>query len=144
MKIVNLQRILIAFFLLITCVSKAQDSLNMPKKSKVYFLRSTGLTGSGASFNTYIDGVLVCKLNNKRYSVHEVPVGNHECSVSFGGLKINQKAERNQINVEENKITYVEFFMENGVFSFRIYGKEITQEEANKRLKKMKEDIKCL
>ncbi|GAA3756057.1 hypothetical protein [Flavobacterium ginsengiterrae] len=144
MKIMNLERVLIVFFLIITGLCKAQDSLNAPKKSKVIFLRSTGLAGSGAFFKTFIDGELVCKLNNRKYSVHEVPVGNHECSVSFGGLKINEKAERNQINVEENKITYVEFFMKNEIISYRIYGKEITQDEAKKKLKKMKEDVKCL
>ena len=144
MKILKLNKILIIIFLTITSLVKAQDTVNVSKKSKVYFLRSTGFVGSGTSFKTYIDGELVCKLGNKKYSIHEVSEGNHECYVLFGGLKINEKAEKCKIKVEENKITYVQFYLDNGIFGFKIYCKEITEEDAKKQLEKMKEDIKCL
>jgi len=145
MKIVKLNKLLIVTFLSISALMRAQDGeISIPKKAKVYFLRSTGFAGSGASFKTYIDGEMVCKLGNKRYSVHEVSEGKHECYVLFGGLKINEKVEKCEIEVKENKITYVQFFLDNGVFGFKIYCKEITEEDAKKKIEKMKEDVKCL
>ncbi len=110
---------------------------------KICFLRSTGLSGSCSAFKTYIDGELVCELNNKKYSTHEVLVGKHECYVQYGGLKINEKAEKCKIEVQSDRITYVQFFLDNGLLSFRIYGEEITKDSAEKKMKKMKEEIKC-
>ncbi|WP_428233066.1 hypothetical protein [Flavobacterium sp.] len=144
MGIIKLNKILIIFFLSITSLLKAQDSLRIPKKAKVYFLRSSGFVGSGVSFKTYIDGELVCRLGNKKYSIHEVFEGNHECYVLFGGLKINEKVEKCEIKVEENKITYVQFFLDNGILGYKIYCKEITEDDAKNKIKKMKEDVKCL
>lgn len=110
---------------------------------KIYFLRSSGLVGFYAPFNTYIDDELVCDLHNKKYSIHEVSAGNHECNVTFDGLKIGEKAEKCLIRVESGKITYVQFFLKNGFFSFRIYGEEISEATAKEKMKKMKEDTKC-
>ena len=121
----------------------AQETENK-ETGKIYFLRSTGLVGFYAPFKTYIDGDLVCKLDNKKYSIHEVSAGNHECYVIFGGLKLNEKAEKCKIKVESDKITYVQFFLENGSLNFRIYGEEITEEKAKEKIKKMKEDTMCL
>ncbi len=134
--------ILLISFSFITSI-KAQDTLKV-ETGKICFLRSTGISGSAAAFKTYIDGELVCKLNNKKYSLHEVIIGNHECYVQFGGLKVNEKAEKCKILVEPGKITYVQFFLENGILSFRIYGVEITENKAKEKIKKMKEDTKCL
>ncbi|QOG01000.1 hypothetical protein [Flavobacterium sp. MDT1-60] len=144
MKIVKLNKFLIITFLSITALMKAQDSVSIPKKAKVYFLRSTGFVGSGASFKTYIDGELVSKLSNKKYSIHEVSEGKHECYVLFGGLKINEKVEKCEIEVQPNKITYVQFFLDNGILGFKIYCKEITEEDAKKKIEKMKEEVKYL
>jgi hypothetical protein len=130
-------------FLIVSSFVKAQEKENN-ETAKVYFLRSTGIVGSAAAFKTFIDGELVCRLNNKRYSIHEVPVGKHECYVEFGGLKINEKTDKCDILVEVGKITYVEFFLKNGLISFRIYCQEITSDIAEKKIKKMKLDTKCL
>jgi hypothetical protein len=129
--------------LIVISFASAQDKVNT-KTGKIYFLRSTGLVGFAAPFKTYIDGELVCKLDNKKYSIHEVSSGNHECYVIFGGLKLNEKAEKCNVKVESDKITYVQFFLENGFLSFRIYGEEITEDTAKEKMKKMKEDTKCL
>ena len=127
-----------------TSFMKAQNSVNTTETGKIYFLRSTGLVGSGSPFKTYIDGELVCKLDNKKYSIHEISSGVHECYVLFGGLKLNEKAEKCKIKVESGKITYVQFFLENGFLSFRIYGEEITENTAKQKIEKMKEITKCL
>jgi hypothetical protein len=129
--------------LLVGFLLNAQQS-ESKQMGKICFLRSTGLVGFYAHFKTYIDGNLVCKLDNKKYSIHEVCAGNHECYVIFGGSKFNEKAEKCKIKVESDKITYVQFFLENGSLSFRIYGEEITEDKAKEKIKKMKEETKCL
>lgn len=87
-------------------LASAQDTTNIAT-GKIYFLRSTGFQGSAVAFKTFIDGEFVCKLNNKKYSIHEVPSGKHECSVQFGGKVSKDKAEKFVIQVEPDKITYV-------------------------------------
>ncbi len=122
---------------------KAQDKENT-ETGKIYFLRSTGFTGSAAAFKTFIDGEFVCKLNNKKYSVHEVPVGKHECSVQFGGKVSKEKAEKFEVQVESGKITYVQLVFETGVFVNNIYCEEVTENTAKQKIAKMEEDTKCL
>jgi hypothetical protein len=111
---------------------------------KIYFLRSTGFQGSAAAFKTFIDGELVCKLNNKKYSIHEVSIGKHECSVQFGGKKSKEKAEKFEVQVEAGKSTYVELVFETGIFINNIYCQEVTENTANKKMEIMEEDTKCL
>ena len=111
---------------------------------KIYFLRSTGFQGSAAAFKTFIGGEFVCKLNNKKNSVHEVPVGKHECSVQFGGKTSKEKAEKFEVQVESGKITYVQLVFETGLFINNIYCEEVTENTATQKMKMMEEDTKCL
>jgi hypothetical protein len=129
--------------LVVTSFVSAQDKENL-QTGKIYFLRSTGFQGSAAAFKTFIDGEFVCKLNNKKYSIHEVPVGKHECSVQFGGKKSKEKAEKFEVQVEPGKITYVQLVFETGVFINNIYCEEVTENTAKKKMLNMEEDTKCL
>lgn len=122
---------------------QAQES-KTSETGKIYFLRSTGFQGSAVAFKTFIDGEFVCKLNNKKYSIHEVPVGKHECSVQFGGKKSKEKAEKFEVQVEAGKITYVQLVFETGLFINNIYCEEVTENTATQKMKLMEEDIKCL
>ena len=124
-------------------VMQAQDG-QAKETGKIYFLRSTGFQGSAVAFKTFIDGEFVCKLNNKKYSIHEVPVGKHECSVQFGGKKSKEKAEKFEVLVEAGKVTYVKLVFETGAFINNIYCEEVTENTAIQNMKMMEEDIKCL
>ena len=124
-------------------VMQAQDG-QAKETGKIYFLRSTGFQGSAVAFKTFIDGEFVCKLNNKKYSIHEVPVGKHECSVQFGGKKSKEKAEKFEVLVEAGKVTYVKLVFETGVFINNIYCEEVTENTAIQKMKMMEEDTKCL
>lgn len=124
-------------------VMQAQDG-QAKETGKIYFLRSTGFQGSAVAFKTFIDGEFVCKLNNKKYSIHEVPVGKHECSVQFGGKKSKEKAEKFEVLVEAGKVTYVKLVFETGVFINNIYCEEVTENTAIQNMKMMEEDTKCL
>ena len=124
-------------------VLQAQDG-QAKETGKIYFLRSTGFQGSAVAFKTFIDGEFVCKLNNKKYSIHEVPVGKHECSVQFGGKKSKEKAEKFEVLVEAGKVTYVKLVFETGAFINNIYCEEVTENTAIQNMKMMEEDTKCL
>jgi hypothetical protein len=127
----------------VTSFGFAQES-ETPTTGKIYFLRSTGFQGSAVAFKTFIDGEFVCKLNNKKYSIHEVPIGKHECSVQFGGKKSKEKAEKFEVIVEPGKITYVQLVFETGAFVNNIYCEEVTANTAVKKMEGMTEDDKCL
>jgi hypothetical protein len=124
-------------------LASAQDSTNV-ETGKIYFLRSTGFQGSAVAFKTFIDGEFVCKLNNKKYSIHEVPAGKHECSVQFGGKVSKDKAEKFVIQVEPGKITYVQLVFETGILINNIYCEEVTENTAKSKMANMTEDTKCL
>ena len=122
---------------------KAQESEKTPA-GKIYFLRSTGFAGSAAAFKIFIDNEFVCKLNNKKFSIHEVPVGKHLCSVQFGGTKSKERAEKFEVQVEANKITYVQLVFETGLFVNNVYCEEVTENTAKQKIANMEEDGKCL
>lgn len=111
---------------------------------KVYFIRSTGYTGSATSFKVFIDGEFVCKLNNNKYSIHEVSIGKHTCSVQFAGKKSKDKAEKFEINVLPNGENYMNVVLEVNAFINNTYCEELTKESAKRRMNKLIEDKKCL
>jgi len=134
----------VALFTL-TFNSFAQDSNeNESQTGKICFIRSTGFAGSASAFKTFIDDEFVCKLNNKKYSYHEVSAGTHFCSVQFGGKKSKEKAEKFEIEVKPNVITYVQLVFETGILINNIYCEEVTENTALRKMKKLKEDVKCL
>lgn len=120
-------------------VSQASDDTGT-----ICFIRSTGFVGSAAAFKVFIDENFVCKLNNKRYSKHEVPAGNHLVSVQFGGKKSKEKAEKFEVEVQPGKVTYVQVVFENKAFVNNVYCEEVTANTAERKMKKLKLDKKCL
>jgi hypothetical protein len=139
------KKLIIVFLISLSFSTAMQAQDGQAKETgKIYFLRSTGFQGSAAAFKTFIDGEFVCKLNNKKYSIHEVSVGKHECSVQFGGKKSKEKAEKFEVLVEAGKITYVKLVFETGVFVNNIYCEEVTENTAVQNMKMMEEDRKCL
>ena len=131
------------FFILITVsFVKAQESEKV-EIGKIYFLRSTGFAGSASAFKIFIDGEFVCKLNNKKYSIHEVTAGRHHCSVQFGGKISKESAEKFEVEVTAGKITYVSLVFETGMWVNNIYCEEITENSAKSRMQQMQEDTEC-
>lgn len=120
----------------------AADSTN--QNGKVYFLRSTGFNGSAAGFTVFIDDIVVCKLNNKRYSIHDVAPGNHRFSVQFAGKESKEKAERIEISIEAGKIYYIQLIFQGGFWKNNLYCQEVTENSAKKVMPDLQEDKKCL
>lgn len=113
------------------------DSAN---NGKVYFLRSTGFQGSAQGFTVFIDDMIVCKLNNKRFSIHELPPGTHKFSVQFAGKNSKEKAERIEIEIEPGKTYYIQLIFQTGLLKNNLYCQEVTKSSANTMMDKLKED----
>lgn len=133
-KLIFLSAALFAFTAIL-----GQDS-SSTGTAKVYFMRSTGFQGSAQGFTTFIDDRIVCKLNNKRYSVHEVEPGLHQFSVQFAGKQSKEKAERIEINVEAGKTYYIQLIFQTGLIKNNLYCQEVTASSALTMLDKMKKD----
>ncbi|HEX8332998.1 MAG TPA: DUF2846 domain-containing protein [Segetibacter sp.] len=109
------------------------------KTGKVYFIRHTGFEGSAVTFKAVIDKEVVCKLNNKKYSVHDVTTGEHSFSVQFSG----KQAEPVTLNIEEGKTYYLYMIIQPGVMKTPLYCIEITENAAKKFLETCEQDTKC-
>ncbi|MFV0376945.1 MAG: DUF2846 domain-containing protein [Mangrovibacterium sp.] len=110
----------------------------------VYFIRSTGFQGSAVAFTAFIDNSLVCKLNNKRYSIHEVAAGTHTFSVQFGGKQSKVRAEPITIPIEAGKTYYVQMIFQTGVLKNNLYCQEVTENSAKTVLSECQEDTDCI
>ena len=128
-----------------TGFAQAQTATDTSAKTgTVYFIRATGYAGSATAFTAFVDGNLACKLNNKKFSVHQVPAGEHVFTVQFAGKKAKEKAEPITINVEEGKTYYIQMVFQTGFFVNNLYCQEVTENSAKTVLKQCQEDTKCL
>lgn len=132
----------LGFTLFFASLTSAQETHNVAT-GKIYFLRSTGFSGSGSAFKMFLDDKFVCKLNNNKYSIQEVAVGKHICFVKGGSVKSKEGAERFEVQVEAGKITYVQLIYEIGVLKYYLYFEEVPEEIAVKNIEKMSEDTQC-
>ena len=111
----------------------------------VYFIRGKGYAGSATAFNALIDGERVCKLNNRRYSIHEVSPGEHEFKAQFQGKKGKKNAEIVTIDIEAGKTYYIQMVMQTTFFVNDLIPQEITRNSALRVVKddKIKLDANC-
>lgn len=148
MKHYNLLMTGLLFILCISFATAQEENDSIPSDSvetgTVYFIRSTGFAGSATAFTAFIDGKLACKLNNKRFSTHEVTPGEHVFTVQFGGKKSKAIAEPITINVEAGKTYYVQMLFQTGILKNNLYCQEVTENSAKTVLVNCKEDRKCL
>ena len=136
--------LLIVILILVSGMLYAQNQNEQPdsatQTAKVYFMRSTGFQGSAQGFTVFIDDTVVCKLNNKRFSIHEVTPGTHRFSVQFAGKNSKEKAERIEIEIEAGKTYYIQLIFQSGLVKNNLYCQEVTKSSANTMLDKMKQD----
>jgi hypothetical protein len=140
--------IITIIFLLIPSSSKAQDLPENDPEAEyglVYFLRGKGHAGSATAFSALIDDAIVCKLNNRRYSVHQVSPGKHEFKAQFGGKKGKKKAEIALIEIEAGKTYYVQMIMQASFWVNDVSAQEVTRNSALRLYEddEIKLDTKC-
>lgn len=125
-------------------VASAPSTTNSDSKAIIYFIRSTGFNGSLAAFTAFIDKQLVCKLNNKKYSIHQVEPGAHIFTVQFAGKVAKEKAEPITINVEAGKTYYIQMIFQAGFLVNNLYCQEVTESSAKTILLGLSQDDDCM
>jgi hypothetical protein len=143
MKSLPLIKFIVISFLIFSKASVVFAQNDSATTGKVYFMRKNGFVGSGAGYNVFIDSAFVCKLNEKRYSVHDVAAGNHSFSVQFGGRKSKSVAEKISVDIESGKTYYIELIFQSSMFFNNIYCQEVTVNSAKTILPSLKEDKNC-
>lgn len=133
-----------SLFLLLVIMTLTLAGHSQDRYGRVYFIRSTGFQGSATAFTAFIDQQLVCKLNNKKFSIHLVEPGEHNFSVQFAGKQSKAKAEQIQINIEAGKTYYVQMVFQPGMIKNNLYCQEVTENSAKTILVNCVEDTKCL
>ncbi|MEO7922645.1 MAG: DUF2846 domain-containing protein [Chitinophagaceae bacterium] len=113
------------------------------KTGKVYFLRATGMSTSMKRFFAFIDDELVCKLDEKTYSIHALKPGKHVFSVQFGGKKSKQKNKQIDITIEAGKLYYIQMAVQQDIWTANINCQEITENSAKKMMTDLREEKKC-
>ena len=112
------------------------------EKGEIIFIRKTGIAGWAIPFKTFINEDLVCKINNKRFSKHEVEAGSYLCTAQFYGKKRNIKRENASIEVRAGEKKYVLLQMDYGLFYNSLSTIEIPEKTALKIISEIKEDGK--
>ncbi len=140
--------IFLAIFITSNEVITSQELKENSKDSKtgmVYFLRGKGFAGSATSFSALIDKKRVCKLNNRRYSSHELTPRLHNFEVQFSGKKGNDKAEIIEIKIEAGKTYYIQMVMRETLLKYDVSPFEIKKSSALRLVKddNMKLDKNC-
>jgi hypothetical protein len=114
------------------------------QKATVYLLRSAG-PDEYVPYFTYMDQVLLCKLGNGKYSVHEVDPGEHKFHAQYKG-KIKSTPETElPVNLEPGKTYYISVNIATKAFSKgSFYCEQLTEEVGKQRAEAYIFDKKCL
>ena len=119
-------------------------AFSQTKTGQVYLIRVTGYTGSAVNYSFYVDDQLICKLKNKSFSIHDLPVGEHTVSVVSGGISNGKKSTPLKVMVVEGKANYVSVVSTQAGYVNKITCQEITQNSADPILAKSKQKTDCL
>ena len=77
------------------------------EQGTVYVVRRTGITGALNGYSIFMDGEFICKLNNKKYSVHQVPAGSHSFNVRFDGKNDRKDKEHLVVEIEAGREHFI-------------------------------------
>ncbi len=137
-----MSKIVTIFIFLFVLSTYGQTQKASEGTAQVYFLRSTGTKAVLDKFKAFIDDKLVCKLANKKYSVHLIASGQHEFSVQASGTESKSKADKLTINIEAGKTYYVQFTAEDEMI-ITPHCEEISENTAIKKIAKLKLTKSC-
>ncbi|HSK12285.1 MAG TPA: DUF2846 domain-containing protein [Phnomibacter sp.] len=132
----------IVAFLLFLSLSSA--GLSQSGTAKVYLLREGAHEGSAVSCSIFKDEELLCKLNNKRYSVHDLAPGSYTFHAQWSGNKLN-KDKRGDIviTLEGGKTYYIKFNPVAKAFNGYVGLIDVTENTFQKIEPMLKLDDKC-
>ena len=130
----------ILFFLSISGIGWSQS-----QTATVYLIREGMHEGSAAASSIFKDEELLCKLNNKRFSVHEVAAGSYVFHVQWGGNKLRKDKRGDiELTLEAGKTYYIKMNPVAKAFNGYIGLIEVTETTFNTIKPGLKPDDKCL
>ncbi|MDA8693190.1 DUF2846 domain-containing protein [Saprospiraceae bacterium] len=137
----------ITFFLLIILTTlsgrtECQETTG-DAPAEVYFIRAKSLQGAAIAYRIFADDEMICKLNNNRYTVHQLSPDTKTISVQFKGGKIKKKTIRIDVELESEKTYYFGVCIKNGAFVNRPILCQAEKDEAEDFMKVSKLDDKC-
>lgn len=113
--------------------------------AKVFLIREGQHEGSAVSCSIFIGGTLLCKLNNKRYSTHDVAPGTYTFHVQWSGNKPGKDTRGDiELTLEVGKTYYIKFNPVAKAFNGYVGLVEVTENTFNKAQAELKLDDKCL
>ena len=140
-----MNKILSVFFVMLVSSSLYAQNSNgsQGQTGKVYFIRSDGFPPVAMAYNVFIDDARVCRINNQRFSIHNVTPGAHVVSSQILGNKPGKKVDKDKKQIEAGKTYYIQVYYKHGLFSNKLKTKEIDEDSAKKLLSKLKEVKNC-
>lgn len=113
--------------------------------ARVFLIREGMHEGSVVSCSIFKDEELLCKLNNKRYSVHDIAPGKYTFHTQWGGNKPNKDKRGDLvITLEEGKTYYIKFNSVSKAFNGYVGLIEVTENTYKTLEQMLKLDDKCL
>ncbi|MFN7405182.1 MAG: hypothetical protein ACK5SL_01430 [Cyclobacteriaceae bacterium] len=117
--------------MIITCLlAVAAIAASAQEKATVVFIRSTGHYGSAAKFKMFINKKIVCLINNKRFSTHEVDSGDIQVDAQFSGKEYKGNDEPLIIKAEPGKTYYFQLVLKTRFTKNELFVQEITESSA--------------
>lgn len=115
------------------------------QKATVYLLRSVGHDlDQFVPYFIYIDKVLLCKLGESNYSVHEVEPGEHRFHAQYKGKVKSTPETELLVNLESGKTYYISVNIKTKAFGKgSFYCEQLSEEEGEKMSKAFLLNIKC-
>ncbi len=98
--------------------------------AKVFIARKKIYTGTGGPLKVFVDDNLVCRINNNKYSVHDIPAGTHRFSVQYYSKESKDGKFQDfgaiEINVEAGKEYYIKSSLQTKKMLTHVILEEIT------------------
>ena len=91
-----------------------------------------------------MDEELICKVNNKRHSVHEVEAGTHLFQARLLGKKMKKKSmEPLELTFEAGQTYYLQLNLKQRAFDTQVDVQEITKSSADRIIPDLKPEKNC-
>jgi hypothetical protein len=113
--------------------------------AKIILIREGMHEGSAAASSIFMNDELLCKLNNKKFSIHNVSPGRYSFHAQWGGSKRRgDKRGDIEIDIEDGKTYYLKFNMVSKAFNGYVGLIDVTEATFNKLKDELKLDEECL
>jgi len=107
---------------------------------KIVFIRDGGFGGWAMDFKEFIDGKMVCALDNKSYNILEITPGEHRVTWQPESKELGNKGKAIEVkmNFEADKTYYFEM-----TIASHEEMNELTESSGKKKIAKLKVDTDC-